>query len=149
MGLMRSAHKAFEFLFQENPRIFKAAINHLVFNMELSSNKLLFKSSISPPKKRVPHTPGNYRPFNMLEVLYKIPSRVLAKQLTLILPTIKGDHQPNFKAGTSIQESSLLATHLTQDVELTQYLLQLVSLDIEKSFDHIGLTAIIQAVCTF
>jgi hypothetical protein len=35
----------------------------------------------------------------MLKVFYKIPSRILAKRLTLILPTIIGDHQHRFMAG--------------------------------------------------
>jgi hypothetical protein len=35
----------------------------------------------------------------MLKVFYKIPYRILAKRLTLILPTIIGDHQHRFMAG--------------------------------------------------
>jgi hypothetical protein len=35
----------------------------------------------------------------MLKVFYKIPSRILAKRLILILPTIIGDHQHRFMAG--------------------------------------------------
>jgi hypothetical protein len=74
----------------------------------------------------------------MLEVLYKIPSRILARRLSTTLPTIIGEHQHCFMAGRGIQEPSLLATHLIQDAQHTGQPLQLISLDIEKAFDRIN-----------
>ncbi len=82
----------------------------------------------------------------MLEVLYKIPSRVLAKRLSNALPEIIGEHQHGFMRGKGIQEPSLLATHIIQDAEQTKQPLQLVSLDIEKAFDRIGHAIIVQAL---
>ncbi len=48
-----------------------------------------------------------------------------------------------------MQETSLLATHLIQDVQHTNPPLQLVSLDIKKAFDHTIHAVIIQASCWF
>ncbi|RPH76440.1 MAG: reverse transcriptase family protein, partial [Planctomycetaceae bacterium] len=96
-----------------------------------------------------PATPGEYRPLSMLEVLYKIPSRILARRLSLTLPTIIGQHQHGFMAGKGIQEPSLLATHLIQDAQHTNRPLQLISLDIEKAFDRISHAVIIQALRAF
>ena len=39
------------------------------------------------------------RPLSMLEVLYKIPPRILSKRLTETLPTIIGEHQHGFMKG--------------------------------------------------
>jgi hypothetical protein len=85
----------------------------------------------------------------MLEVLYKIPSRILAARLNRILPTIIGPHQHGFITQKGIQEPSLLATHLIQDSTLYSKPLQLVSFDMEKAFDRVGHAVIIQALRAF
>jgi hypothetical protein len=74
--------------------------------------------------------PGDYRPLSMLEVLYKIPSRILATRLTLASPEVIGEHQHGFMRGKGIQEPYLLATHIIKDAQQFQKPLQLVSLDI-------------------
>jgi hypothetical protein len=86
-------------------------MNQLVFNMELSSHSLF-----QWIKKPAPLTPADYRPPSMLEVL-----RILAKQLTMVLPEIIGDHQHCFMAGKGIQELPLLVTHLIQDTPNDHY----------------------------
>jgi hypothetical protein len=55
------------------------------------------------PKKPGPTSPSNYRPLSMLEVLYKIPSGILAKRLSKILPTVIGPHQHGFMANRGIE----------------------------------------------
>ncbi len=85
----------------------------------------------------------------MLEVLYKIPSRIIARRLSRMLPTIIGEHQHGFMVGKGIQEPSLLATHLIQDAQITGQPLQLISLDIEKAFDRLSHTIIIQVLRAF
>jgi hypothetical protein len=54
-----------------------------------------------------------------------------------------------FMAGRGIQEPSLLVTHLIQDTQLNQTLLQLVSFDKEKAFNRIGHAVIILALRAF
>jgi hypothetical protein len=109
----------YKLLFQEIPDIFTAAMNQLVFNHELASQAtfqwIQERKVIYIPKKPLPTSPGDYRPLSMLEVLYKIPSRILARRLTTALPDIIGEHQHGFMQGKGIQEPSLLATHLRQD----------------------------------
>jgi hypothetical protein len=143
----------YKLLFQEIPDIFTAAMNQLVFNHELASHAtfqwIKERKVIYIPKKPLPTSPGDYRPLSMLEVLYKIPSRILAKRLTTALPDIIGEHQHGFMQGKGIQEPSLLATHLIQDSQQTSQPLQLVSLDIEKAFDWISHKVIVQALRAF
>ncbi len=82
----------------------------------------------------------------MLEVLYKIPSLILAARLNRILPTIIGPHQHGFMMQKGIQEPSILATHLIQDATQYNKPLQLVSFNMEKAFDRVGHAIIIQAL---
>ncbi len=109
----------------------------LVFNNELASHSsfqwIKERKVIYIPKKPSPSLPGDYRPLSMLEVLYKIPPRILAKRLSMALPEIISEHQHGFMTGKGIQEPSLLATHLMQDAQQSERPLQLVSLDIEKA----------------
>jgi hypothetical protein len=85
----------------------------------------------------------------MLEVLYKIPSRILARRLNRVLPTIIGPHQHGFMAQKGIQEPSILATHLIQEANYNNKSLQLISFDIEKAFDRVSHCIIIQALRAF
>jgi hypothetical protein len=85
----------------------------------------------------------------MLEVLYKIPSRILARRLNRVLPTIIGPHQQGFMAQKGIEEPSILATHLIQEANYNNKSLQLISFDSEKAFDRVSHCSIIQALRAF
>jgi hypothetical protein len=102
----------YKLLFQEIPDIFTAAVNQLVFNHKSAFHAMFQwikkRKLIYIPKKPLPTTPRDYRPLCMLEVLYKIPSRILARRLTTSLPDIIGEHQHGFMQGKGIQEPSLL-----------------------------------------
>jgi hypothetical protein len=100
-------------------------------------------------KKPNPTTPSDYRPLSMLEVLYKIPSRILARRLNRVLPTIIGPHQHGFMAQKGSQEPSILATHLIQEANYNNKSLQLISFDIKKAFDRVSHCSIIQALRAF
>ncbi len=82
----------------------------------------------------------------MLEVLYKIPLKDPSQKPVSYLFAIIGEYQYGFMAGKDIQEPSLLATHLIQDVQQTGPPVQLISLDIEKAFDRLNHAIIIQAL---
>ncbi len=98
------------------------------------------------PKKQSPTAPADYRPLSMLEMLYKIPSRILAKRQTMVLPR---DHMHGFMAGKGLQEPFLLPTHLTQYAQQCKQPFQLVSLDIKKAFVCIGHELFVQALRAF
>jgi hypothetical protein len=135
------------------PNMMTRALNQLVFLPRLSEDEQLrwvqHRKVIYIPKIPLPSAPSDYRPLSMLEVLYKIPSRILAARLNRILPTIIGPHQHGFMTQKGIQEPSLLATHLIQDATHYQKPLQLVSFDMEKAFDRVGHAIITQALRAF
>jgi hypothetical protein len=85
----------YKLLIQEIPGIFVSAINQLVFQQ-----RTLFRAElpVDQREKSYLHTqeieplnPGDFQPLSMLEVLYKMPSRILARGLSLTLPTISGN----------------------------------------------------------
>jgi hypothetical protein len=106
----------YKLLFCAMPHTMTKALNQLVFLPRLSEVKPLrwiqHRKVIYIPKVPSPVAPSDYRPLSMLEVLYKIPSRIKAARLNRILPTIIGLHQHGFMTQKGIQEPSLLATHL-------------------------------------
>ena len=112
----------------------------------MASNK---ENYLHPKKKPSPHSPGDFRPLSMLEVLYKIPSRILTARLTATLPSIFSDTRHGFMPNRGIQEPILLASHFIQDANKTGKPLQMVSLDMEKAFDKVSHTVIEQALQAF
>jgi len=129
------------------------ALNQLVFVPGLGESSIFEwirkRKVVYIPKKPQPASPQDYRPLSMLEVLYKIPSRILSKRLNCVLPTIIGPHQHGFMAQKGIQEPSILATHLIQEAQYNNKTLQLLSFDIEKAFDRVSHKIIIQALRAF
>jgi hypothetical protein len=132
----------FKLLFLAIPHIMTTALNQLVFVPRLQEADdywwIRHRKVVYIPKVPKPSTPSDYRALSMLEVLYKIPSRILAARLSRILPIVIAPHQHGFMAQRGIQEPSLLATHLIQDAAHYSKLLQLVSFDMEKAFDRVG-----------
>jgi hypothetical protein len=135
------------------PNLMTEAINQMVFVPglidEMNFAWIRKRKVVYIPKKPQPTSPPDYRPLSMLEVLYKILSRILARRLNQVLPTIIGPHQHGFMAQKGIQEPSILATHLIQEANYNHKSLQLVSFDIEKAFDRVSHISIIQALRAF
>jgi len=143
----------FKLIFSHIPDLLVEALNQLVFQPELASHPtfewIKQRKVVYIPKKADPTHPGDYRPLSLLEVLYKIPSRIMSKRITKVLPTIIGQHQHGFMKQKGIQEPSLIMTHLIQDATTHNKPLQLISFDIEKAFDRISHEVIIQALRAF
>ncbi len=143
----------YKLLFADIPNIMTQAVNQMVFVPRLNETQqfkwIQHRKVVYIPKKPGPTSPSDYRPLSMLEVLYKIPSRILAKRLSNILPTVVGPHQHGFMANRGIQEPSILATHLIQEANRYDKPLQLISFDIEKAFDRVSHKIILDALRAF
>jgi hypothetical protein len=63
------------------PNIMTSALNQLVFVPGLLNDQdfrwIRHRKVVYIPKLPQPVSPGDYQPLSMLEVLYKIPSRIL------------------------------------------------------------------------
>jgi len=143
----------YKLIFMMVPELMTTALNQLIFTPRLGEDTafqwIKNRKIIYIPKKTQPKTPSDYRPLSLLEVLYKIPSRILNKRLTQILPQIIGPHQHGFMAQKGIQEPSILVTHMIQDANRENKPLQIVSFDIEKAFDRVSHICIKQALRAF
>jgi hypothetical protein len=132
----------YKLIFADIPNIMTWAINQMVFVPRLNETPqfkwIQHRKVVYIPKKPGPTSPSNYRPLSMLEVLYKIPSQILAKRLSKILPTVIGPHQHGFVANRGIQELSILATHLIQEANRYDRPLQLISFHTEKAFNRVS-----------
>ncbi len=94
-GQFISFHKL---LFMVVPNLMTEAINQMVFVPGLNDEKTFAwirkkRKVVYIPKKPQPISPPDYHPLSMLVGLYKIPSRILARSLNRVLPTIIGPHQ--------------------------------------------------------
>ena len=135
------------------PGILTKAVNQIAFVPQLLSHPQLQwiqeRKVIWIPKKPSPMEPSDYRPLSMLEVLYKLPSRILARRLNNVLPDIVSRNQHGFIQGKGIQEPSITVTHILQEADLHGRPLQLASFDIEKAFDRVGHLVIMQSLQQF
>ena len=143
----------FKLLFAFAPDLITAAVNQFAFVPGLADCKIFewmrTRKIIYIPKKSQPESPGDYRPLSMLEIFYKIPSRIITARLTKVLPSLISDRQFGFMTNKGIQEPILLATHLLHDANQNNKPLQLVSFDIEKAFDKVSHQVIEQALFAF
>ncbi len=143
----------YKLIFHELPNILTNAVNQMVFVpglLDLAELRWIQdRKVVWIPKKPSPRTPSEYRPLSMLEVLYKIPSRVMSRRLNAILPTIISRNQHGFIQGKGIQEPSITVTHVIQEAQAHNRPLQLASFDIEKAFDRVNHPVIKQSLRAF
>jgi len=82
--------------------------------------------------------PSNYRPLSLLEVLYKIPAKIMTDRIGRLLPDISYEDQHGFVPGRGAQYNTLSAVHAIQDAEKTGKSAQLLGMDISGAFDSIS-----------
>jgi len=138
----------YKLLFADNPLLFTAAINQLVFVPGLANSEkykwIKERKIIYIPKKAAKTYPSDFRPLSMLEVLYKIPSCIVAKRLNAVLPTTIGPHQHGFVPGKGIQEPTLAMLQIIQEANEKKAPVQILSYDIENAFAKVSHAIIIQ-----
>jgi len=143
----------YKLLFADNPLLFTAAINQLAFVPGLANSDeykwVKERKIIYIPKKSAKTYPSDFRPLSMLEVLYKIPARIIAKRLNSILPTIIGPHQHGFMPGKGIQEPSLAMLQIIQEANVNKLPVQILSYDIENAFAKVSHAIILQSLRAF
>jgi len=152
-GISGQSISLFKLIFLEIPQIMTAALNQLVFVPGLMDDPDLQwirrRKVIYIPKKTPALHPRDFRPLSMLEVLYKIPARIISKRLSTILHTVIGPNQHGFMPKRGIQEPTLMITHAIQDANKNNKPLQIISYDIEKAFDRVSHKLIVQALREF
>jgi hypothetical protein len=141
----------YKFLFQQLPYIFTKCMNVITFCDDILDSPSLCwvkrrKVVYIPKPGKDRLLPSSYRPLSLLEVLYKIPAKILTGRLGNVLPDISYEDQHGFVPGRGAQYSTLSAVHAVQDAENTGKSLQLLGIDISGAFDAISGSCIKQCM---
>jgi len=133
----------FKYIFAQIPHIFTRCMNLVAFCDDILDSSALAwikqrKVIYIPKPGKDPLSPSSYRPLSLLEVLYKIPAKILTDRIGLILPSISYEDQCGFVPGRGAQYNTLTAGHAVQDAENTGHSLQMLGVDISSAFDSIS-----------
>ena len=79
----------------------------------------------------------NWRPISLLNVDYKIITKILAERLKKVLPSIIHSDQKGFVQGRNIQEANRLLQDIISYTDQNQMNSALIFLDYEKAFDRV------------
>lgn len=114
-----------------------AAVQNFFSSSKLLKASATFLLSLIP-KCPIPSSFNDFRPISLLNFSFKIITKVLARRLSSILPTIISPNQAAFVKGKSIHDHLALAHELTQ--KLNRKLLGGtlgMKLDISRAFDKL------------
>jgi hypothetical protein len=90
------------------------------------------------PKYGQAHQSTLYRPIALCNVIYKILTKVIARRLKPILPTIISPEQSGYVEGRQIMDSVTLAHEVIHSLQKTKTPGMLLKLDLFKAFDKLG-----------
>ncbi|XP_031096869.1 uncharacterized protein LOC116001112 [Ipomoea triloba] len=91
------------------------------------------------PKKDTPETAADFRPITLLNVAFKVISKVLVNRMRPIMCTLIGPHQNSFLPSQSTQDNVIL----TQEIIHTMHKhkgkkgLMAVKIDLQKAYDSV------------
>jgi hypothetical protein len=141
----------YKYLFQQIPYIFTKCMNIITFYDDILDSPSLQwikkrKVVYIPKPGKDKYLASSYRPLSLLEVLYKIPAKILTDRLGNILPDISYEDQHGFVPGRGAQYNTLSTVHAIQDAERTGKSLQLLGIDINGAFDSISRKCIKQCM---
>jgi hypothetical protein len=90
------------------------------------------------PKEGQAHHPKQFRPIALCNVIYKLLTKVIARRLKPILPTIISPEQSGYVEGRQILDSVILAHEVIHSLQKTRTPGMLLKLDLSKAFDKIS-----------
>jgi hypothetical protein len=90
------------------------------------------------PKEGNAHLPQQFRPIALCNVIYKLLTKVIARRLKSILPTIISPEQSGYVEGRQILDSVILAHEVIHSLQKTKTPGMLLKLDLSKAFDKIS-----------
>jgi hypothetical protein len=90
------------------------------------------------PKEGQVHHPKQFRPIALCSVIYKLLTKVIARRLKPILPTIISQEQSGYIEGRQILDSVILAHEVIHSLQKTKMPGMLLKLDLSKAFDKIS-----------
>jgi hypothetical protein len=90
------------------------------------------------PKEGQAHHPKQFRPIALCNVIYKLLTKVIARRLKPILPTIISLEKSGYVEGRQILDSVILSHEVIHSLQKTKTPGILLKLDLSKAFDKIS-----------
>ena len=91
----------------------------------------------------------NWRPLSLLNIDYKLLSKVLAKRLQIALPEIIHNDQTGFMKGRNAGEGIIKIHEIMENCDRKEKDGIIISFDFEKAFDNVEWTAIFAVLAKF
>ena len=139
--------KFFEFLFRFNRTFFTNAINQLLkiedyenSNFAWIKNRTIIFIKKKPKSKAIKCS--DFRPISLLEVLYKILSKLLLEKLNPFMTDIVGPHQFGFTQNRAMSLSSLSTLATIEYLKKCHPTAAVLFFDIAAAFDSVSNDAI-------
>ena len=142
VGLSSENKALYVFIFTAYPKIFSAAINDLIKIPDLNLSPFAYlkkrKVVFIHKKNSDPKVASNYRPIALLEMLYKIVSKLFAYVTRHDLPKILDSDQFGFIHGKQMASASLSLFGAINTISNSTETAQIMSCDIRKAFDSVS-----------
>ncbi|KAL9675269.1 hypothetical protein QQ045_003471 [Rhodiola kirilowii] len=90
------------------------------------------------PKIGSPQSLEDYRPINLVNSMYKILSKCLAKRLSSILPQLISPNQSAFIANRNILDGIMITNELIHSAKMEKRKTLMIKLDFRKAYDSIS-----------
>ena len=128
---------------------FVKLINEIVKDgkLHLSARRGIITLIEKPDKE--PLYIDNWRPISLLCADYKIYSKIIAKRLQLVLPSLIHPSQTGFMKGRNIGENTIQLLSLMEYAQIWNKSVAVISFDFRKAFDRVSWSAIDQVLDYF
>lgn len=106
-----------------------------------SVHKSLFQAFMTLiPKKANAESAANFRPITLLNVAFKVISKVLVNRLRPIMCSLIGPHQNNFLLERSTLDNVILTQEIIHSMNRKKGMkgLMIVKVDLQKAYDSVG-----------
>ena len=145
-GLTKEFYETF---WEELKQPFMNSLNQAKVSKKLATSQRQVVIKLLEKKDKDKRLISNWRPISLLNVDYKIISKILASRLKKVLPNLISSQQTAYVAQRCINESGRLISDLLSVTKKMKVKGYLVTINIEKAFDSLDDTFLISALETF
>ena len=135
----------YKYLDEDNLRLLARILNQM-WTEESYPDDFAYAEVVSIYKKGNPELPEHYRPISLLNLSYKIMTKILQKRIADATDQFVSDTQFGFRRGKSTSEPLFCVRRLQDLAEAGHQNIILIFLDWEKAFDRISHHRLLEAL---